>query len=76
MLTAHELLSLISKQWATVDDIMKIGCVGKNKAQQIKKNIIEDTGKKFPHGLVDMKLVVKYFDIDISYLKKVEKKDS
>lgn len=76
MLTAHELLLLISKQWATVGDIMKIGCVGKNRAQEIKREIVQSTGKIFPYGLVDMKLVVQYFDIDIGYLKRVEKKDS
>ena len=30
-------LEILNSQWATVQDIMKIGAVGRNKARDIKK---------------------------------------
>ena len=78
MLSADKMLELISKQWANVDDIMKIGSVGKNKAQSIKKEIVTNCvdNKKLPYGLVPMEKVIEYFHINISYLKKVQKKET
>lgn len=77
MLSADEMLVLISKQWANVSDIMKIGNVGKNKAQEIKrtiKNYYDANAVCLPYGLIPMEKVVEYFQINISYLKKVQQK--
>ena len=38
-LNAEELLQILSKLWASTEDIKKIGCVGKNKALKIKNEI-------------------------------------
>lgn len=79
MLSAEEMLELISKQWANVDDIMKIGSIGKNKAQSIKKSIKDQFDKNkiyLPYGLVPMEKVIEYFHININYLKKVQKKET
>ncbi len=78
MLSAEEMLDLISKYWANVDDIMKIGSVGKNRAQSIKRNILENCvdNKKLPYGLVPMEKVIEYFNINIQYLKRVQKKET
>ena len=41
-ITNNELLNIINKQWASTNDIMKIGCVGKNQALKIKKEILDE----------------------------------
>ena len=73
-MTATELLEAVNHQWATVDDIMKIGAVGINKARLIK-NIIEkdinDSGYALPRRLVPMQKVIEYYKIDINFLKEV-----
>lgn len=78
MLSAKDMLELISKYWANVDDIMKIGSVGRNRAQLIKREIVDNCveNKKLPYGLVPMEKVIEYFDINIQYLKKVQKKET
>ncbi len=76
-LTANEMLDLVGQQWATVYDIMKIGNCGKNKAQQVKKEIKDDIktklDKDLPYGVVPMEKVVDYYGININYLRKVSK---
>ena len=39
ILSAEETLEILNSQWATVQDIMKIGTVGRNKARDIKNKI-------------------------------------
>ena len=39
ILSADEMLEILNSQWATVQDIMKIGAVGRNKARDIKNKI-------------------------------------
>ena len=77
-MSANELLSLISKQWASTKDIMNIGDVGYHRALLIKKDIINDLKKnnhKLTYDKVPMELVVNYFEINISYLKRVAKQE-
>lgn len=77
-LSAQELLNLLSSQWADTETLMKIGCVGYNKALDIKKEIVstaESEGYYLPRGLVPMEMVVDYFKINISYLKKFVNKE-
>ena len=71
-MTASETLSLISKQWCNLNDLMKLGQVGRNTALKIKKEIKTDLinkGYKIPNNLVPMKEVVDYLDININYLE-------
>jgi len=73
-MTAVELLDAVNHQWATVDDIMKIGSVGINKARLIKNLIekeINESGYTLPNRLVPMQKVIDYYKIDINFLKKV-----
>lgn len=70
---ASEILSILSQQWANVYDIMDIASVGRNKATEIKTEIkenLEKEGYKLPTNLIPMIEVIKYFRIDIGYLKK------
>ena len=74
-LSGNELLELLNKQWANVNDIQKIGGCGKNKAQKVKKEIkekIQDLyDKNLPYGVVPMEEVIEYYHINIKFLKKI-----
>ncbi len=75
ILSASELLKLISeKQWANSTDLMKISGKCRNYADKDKREIIEQLekqGYRLPRGLVPMDVVVDYYKINITYLKKV-----
>lgn len=74
-LNADQILEIASSQWASAKDIMKIGSVGRNKAYAIRSEIAlslyGDDSKVRNRGLVPMVEVLKYFNIDIDYLKEV-----
>lgn len=73
-LNADELLDLASSQWASAKDIMKIGSVGRNKAYAIRQQIAISyykDDKVRNRGLVPMSEVLKYFGIDLNYLKEI-----
>lgn len=76
-MTAEENLEIVSKQWCSLEDLMKISQVGRNSALKIKKNIREKLTKQgymVPKHVVPMKEVVDYLDINISYLESRIKK--
>lgn len=72
-LDAEQILKVVSSPWASASDIMKLGCVGRNKAYAIRSEIAislyGDDSKIRNRGLVPMVEVLKYFDIDINFLK-------
>lgn len=71
-LNAEELLEILSKLWASTDDIKKIGCVGKNKALKMKneiRNQMVDDNMVFPRYMVSMEYVKKYFKINEKKLR-------
>ena len=74
-LNADQMLEIASSQWASAKDILKIGSVGRNKAYAIRSEIAlslyGDDSKVRNRGLVPMVEVLKYFNIDIDYLKEV-----
>ena len=74
-LNADQILEIASREWASAKDIMKIGSVGRNKAYAIRSEIAislyGDDSKVRNRGLVPMVEVLKYFNIDIDYLKEV-----
>lgn len=76
-MTAKETLDLISKQWATTNDIKKLANIGNTKALNIKhliQNKIIESNKMLPNSrLIPMKDVVDYLGIDIEYLKSIQK---
>ena len=75
ILTAKQVLEVASSQWATAKDIMILGSVGRNKANAIRGEIAASlygsNSKIRNRGLVPMAEVLKYFNIDINYLKEV-----
>ena len=71
-MSAEETLNLIAKQWCTLEDIMKLGHLGRKSALKAKKLIkdkLEKQGYIIPKSVVPTKEVVEFFDIDIPYLE-------
>lgn len=71
-MTASETLDLISKQWCSLDDLMKLGQFDRNSALKVKreiKNKLTNQGYKIPNHLIPMKEVVDYLDINVCYLE-------
>ena len=76
IIQADERLEILNKQWATIQDIMKIGALGRNKARNIKNEIernIMDQGLKLPNNLVPMEKVIEYFKINLDFLVTINK---
>lgn len=76
IIQADEMLVLLNKQWATVQDIMKIGALGRNKARDIKNEIdrnIKEQGMKLPNNLIPMEKVIEYFKINLDFLVTINK---
>lgn len=76
ILQADQMLTTLNKQWATIQDIMLVGSLGRNKARDIKNEIaskIEAEGKKLPNNLVPMEKVIEYFNINVEYLVSINK---
>ncbi len=76
---ASETLELLSKQWCTLDDLMKITSLGRNSALKVRKEIITDLtdkGYKLPCHLIPMCKVVNKLKIDIPYLKSMVNKEN
>lgn len=76
IIQADEMLKILNKQWATIQDIMKIGALGRNKARNIKNEIernIIDQGLKLPNNLVPMEKVIEYFKINLDFLVTINK---
>jgi len=71
---ADEILEIISKQYATSEDIKKLAGCGINQARKINKEIKESLPNYYlPSYKVPMEEVVKYLNININYLKRVER---
>ena len=76
ILQADQMLTTLNKQWATIQDIMLVGSIGRNKARDIKNEIaekIKQEGKKLPNNLVPMEKVIEYFNINVEYLVNINK---
>ena len=73
-MNANDMLNLISKQWCSLSDLMKILNCGRNKAlvvkKQIKDRLISD-GYIIPNNNLPMKAVIDILKIDIDYLKTI-----
>ena len=73
-MSADETLELLSKQWCSLEDLMKLTNLGKNSALKIRKEIntdLEDKGYKLPCGLLPMCEVVDKLNININYLQNM-----
>lgn len=75
-MSAKDTLNLISKQWCSLNDLMKLTGLGRNNALKLKNDIrinIERKGYSLPNKLLPMNEVVNYLKINIGYLQKMAK---
>ena len=73
---AKEILEIISKPWCSNQDIMKIANVSATTTSKIKQEIEKEFRKKEPNKYmpaycIPTKEVIKYFDLDIEFLKSL-----
>ena len=73
---AKEILEIISKPWCSNQDIMKIANVSASTASKIKQSIEKEFRKKEPNQFmpaycIPTKEVIKYFDLDIEFIKSI-----
>ena len=73
---AKEILEIISKPWCSNQDIMKIANVSATTASKIKQETEKEFRKKEPNKYmpaycIPTKEVIKYFDLDIEFLKSL-----
>ena len=77
-MSANETLELLSKQWCSLQDLMKLTNLGRNSALKIRKEFItdlEDKGYKLPCGLIPMCEVVNKLNININYLQNMVRRE-
>ena len=63
----EEIENIAQYQWASINDIMNIGAIGKNKAREVLKIISNEYNKErtiIQSGLVPMNMVLNYFNIN------------
>lgn len=73
---AKEILEIISKPWCSNQDIMKIANVSATTASKIKQEIEKEFKKREPNKYmpaycIPTKEVIKYFNLDIEFLKSL-----
>lgn len=71
-MSAVETLELLSKQWCTLQDLIKLTSLGRNSALKIRKEIITaltNQGYKLPCNLIPMCEVYNKLNINVPYLK-------
>ena len=67
ILTKEEIENIAQYQWASINDIMNIGAIGKNKAREVLRIISNEYNKErtiIQSGLVPMNMVLNYFNIN------------
>lgn len=75
------IISILSKQWANVNDIKTIACCGRDTATNIREDIRNNIIKKGMHlpdtktKFVPMKSVIEYFNIDLEYIYKMAEQE-
>lgn len=72
-MNAEETIKIISKQWCSINDLIKLTGLSKNSVLLIRKKIKEKNKEidKLPRKLLPMKYVVEYLNIDINYLQEL-----
>lgn len=76
MIKAKEILELIASPWCSNQDIMKIANLSASTASKVKRTIemgfLKKNPTKFIHShCVPTKEVIKYFDLDVKFLKSI-----
>lgn len=76
-MSTDEILKTISKQWCSLDDLRNLTGLGKNSLLKLKREIKKSlNNNSIPNKLLPMNEVVKYLNIDVDYLIKLERKEN
>lgn len=76
-MSTDEILKIISKQWCSLDDLRNLTGLGKNNLLKLKREIRKSlNNNSIPNKLLPMNEVVKYLNIDVDYLIKLERKEN
>lgn len=76
-MSIDEILKIISKQWCSLDDLRNLTGLGKNSLLKLKREIKKSlNNNSIPNKLLPMNEVVKYLNIDVDYLIKLERKEN
>lgn len=76
-MSTDEILKIISKQWCSLDDLRNLTGLGKNSLLKLKREIKKSlNNNSIPNKLLPMNEVVKYLNIDVDYLIKLERKEN
>lgn len=73
-ITSIELLSIITKPWVDIKDISLILDCGRDKASEIRNNIINNlnndgiTVPRSKHKIIPTKYLIDYLNLDINYI--------
>lgn len=76
-----ELYQIISRPWASIQEIMKVANCGRDSAIKIRNHIkdhIEAKGKSLPPGktlVIPMKQLLEYLFLDPDYIMKMAEKE-
>ena len=73
-MSAEETLKLISKQWCSIIDLMKLLGCSRNKALEVKKDIkykLLNEGYYIPGNNLPMQAVIDILKIDIDKLERI-----
>lgn len=79
-MTSIELLKILTKQWANINDIQKIANCGRDRASNIRNYIINEirgNGFNLPNSkfkIVPMCNVIKYLNLDIEHIALMAQK--
>lgn len=80
-MSSIEMMSILSKQWATASDIQQIANCGRDNAIIIRNNIIskiKKEGKNLPIAkkkIVPMESVIEYLSLNIDYIYSMAQKE-
>lgn len=76
-MSTDEILKIISKQWCSLDDLRNLTGLRKNSLLKLKREIKKSLNSySIPNKLLPMNEVVKYLNIDVDYLIKLERKEN
>ena len=73
-LSSKEILNILNKQYLNVTEIKKIASISIKDAREIREEItqrLKHDGYFVPDKLIPSESLVKYLNLDLSYLKKL-----
>ena len=80
-MSSSVMFSILTKQWANINDIKVLASCGRDSASKIRNKIIADiekSGKHLPTSkekLVPITSVIEYLNLDVNFILKMAEKE-